>query len=718
MVPTPPAGSTPPSDTVIQDTGPTDSAPPPHAWGLDGLGSNTTCFAPERPVEDTEVTLTRVLPELSTAAPVWLTWPPGDPLHPTLVEQRGRALRLTLSGDGSEAAEILDLTSRLNKGSEQGFLGLAYHPDFPTTNAVFLSYTTKQDGQPVSRVSRVSTSADGFTLDLDSEEVVLQLDQPYSNHNGGQIAFGPDGLLYLGLGDGGGGGDPDGNGQDAHSLLGAMLRLDIDSASPYGIPVDNPYADGVEGAPEIYATGLRNPWRWSFDRETGELWAGDVGQNQYEEIDIVGLGGNYGWNTMEAGHCYAASSCDEAGLILPVWEYPHDEGQGSVTGGYVYRGAALPGLEGTYLFADFYDGTILGLSGDPTTGETTARELVSDTGLLIGSFAEDSDGELYVLDYLGGIWRVDPAGSVDTGEAGSPFPEHLTETGCVDPLDPTKPAPGLIPYGVNSPLWSDGAIKDRWIALPEGGSLQVDLQGQLQLPVGAVVMKRFSLGDRPVETRLFVRHEDGAWAGYTWAWNEEGTEADLVRGRGAATFDGTKWSYPSRTDCLTCHTAAAGHLLGLHLSQLDGDFTYENGVIANQIRTWIHAGLLAERTPSPGALANPSDTEAELSNRARSYLHVNCAHCHRPGGTGLGSLDLRISASLAELGACDQPPVQGDLGLTDARVIAPGEPERSVLALRMHRTDTWRMPALGTEVVDPIGSEVVDAWIAALSGCE
>jgi len=228
------------------------------------------------------------------------------------------------------------------------------------------------------------------------------VDQPFLNHNGGQIAFGPDGLLYVGLGDGGSGGDPLGHAQDTSTLLGSILRIDVDRGTPYAVPPDNPFAAGG-GRPEIFAWGLRNPWRWSFDRETGELWCGDVGQNRWEEVDRIRRGGNYGWNVREGAHCFASAECDSAGLIEPVAEYSHDEGC-SITGGYVYRGATLPQISGAYVYGDFCSGRIWGLFS--AGGGALAPRLLAESGLQISSFAEDHDGELYVVDYGGGIHRL------------------------------------------------------------------------------------------------------------------------------------------------------------------------------------------------------------------------------------------------------------------------------------------------------------------------
>jgi glucose/arabinose dehydrogenase len=241
--------------------------------------------------------------------------------------------------------------------------------------------------------------------------VLLTVEQPFPNHNGGQLAFGPDGYLYLGLGDGGSGGDPQGNGQNPATLLGSIVRIDVNGDEPYAIPADNPFADGAGGAPEVFLYGLRNPWRFSFDRGTGQLWIADVGQNAYEEIDRVDpaadAGANLGWNLMEASHCFVAG-CSPEGLVLPITEYGRDAGC-SVTGGFVYRGTAIEGLAGWYLFSDYCSGLIFGVPSDAAPG--TAPRLLLETGLSVSSFGQDSDGELYVADIAGGgIYRIVPGG--------------------------------------------------------------------------------------------------------------------------------------------------------------------------------------------------------------------------------------------------------------------------------------------------------------------
>jgi glucose/arabinose dehydrogenase len=356
-----------------------------------------------RPSRADELALERVFAGLEFKKPLLLLPAPAGAAW-YVVEQRGVVWRVEPGPDGNDRrAAFADIRDRVDAGpSEAGLLGMTFHPRFAANPKVYLSYTAP--GRPlVSRISEFISRDGGLTLDPTSERIVMSLDQPYANHNGGHVAFGPDGFLYIGLGDGGSGGDPHRNGQNLDTLLGKLLRINVDGGTPYAIPPDNPFAKGG-GRPEIYALGLRNPWRWSFDRESGELWLADVGQNEWEEVDLVVRGGNYGWNIREGAHCFRADDCRTDGLIDPVAEYGHDEGC-SITGGHVYRGKALPTLQGAYLYADYCSGRLWGLFRQ--ADDTYEPRVLLDTGLNISSFGEGRDGELYLIDHQGGkVYRL------------------------------------------------------------------------------------------------------------------------------------------------------------------------------------------------------------------------------------------------------------------------------------------------------------------------
>ncbi|MDA1103989.1 MAG: PQQ-dependent sugar dehydrogenase, partial [Gemmatimonadetes bacterium] len=302
---------------------------------------------------------------------------------------------------------FLDISTSVSSNGERGLLSVAFHPDYASNGFFFVNYT---DGAGDTRIVRYTVSVDPDRAEGGSASAVLTVPQPFSNHNGGQIAFGPDGMLYVGLGDGGSGGDPQGHGQNPLTLLGSMLRIDVDGGMPYSIPASNPFVGDAGAAPESWAVGLRNPWRFSFDRQTGDLYIADVGQSEIEEISVqrAGSGGgeNYGWNTMEGSRCFATASCDMTGLVLPGFEYTHAEGC-SVTGGYVYRGQAIPSLRGRYLFADFCSPWIRSL--DTASGSLTDLfDHTPDFGPVsrIVSFGEDHRGELYVISLDGVVYRI------------------------------------------------------------------------------------------------------------------------------------------------------------------------------------------------------------------------------------------------------------------------------------------------------------------------
>lgn len=687
--------------------------------------SNETCVALERPPTASEVTFTEAWPGLRFDAPLAMRQLPADATWWYVVEQAGLIRRFDKEDPDTTLSTVLDVSALLNMpagGNEAGLLGMDFHPDFASNGYMYISYTGTIGGNLTSIVERYTSTDGGATFDPGSAKQILTLGQPFANHNGGNILFGPDGYVYLGYGDGGGQDDPDGNGQDLTTLLGKMLRIDVDSGDPYGIPTDNPYADGVGGLPEIFASGLRNPWRYSFDMVTRDLWVGDVGQNTWEEVDVVELAGNYGWSAKEGTHCFNEDPCDSGPWTDPIVEYKHSDAGGlTIAGGYVYRGSTIPGLVGTYLYADTYYGRFWALTYDAVTGDPAPTVIAENTGYYPASFAQDPDGEVYFTDWNGGrLYRIDPASTPEpqTGVV----PDALSETGCVDPANPMNPAPGLISYEVNSPLWSDGADKSRWFAIPDGTWIEVNSDGTWTFPVGTVLIKQFRTGDTVMETRLFVLHDDGAWAGYSYAWNETGTDATLLTGSSSAAFGGVDWNFPSRTECLRCHTTAAGNVLGLRTEQLNGDHTYDElgGGTYNQVDALSAMGFF---TTSPGEATSlpvwPSPTgTASAMDRGRSYVAANCAICHLPEGPGGGVMDLRYSTAFADMGICGAAPINGDLGVAGAVLFAPTSPDTSLLALRMASLDAHRMPPIATLQVDDDGLAAVRDWITETAGCE
>ncbi|MFT4625662.1 MAG: putative repeat protein (TIGR03806 family) [Myxococcota bacterium] len=702
------------ADTDTDSDTDTDTDPPTSAFGLDERPANPGCLAVDPPVLDAAAVVERAFPGVSFSSPTWIGRAPGDDGWYYVAEKAGRVVRFRNDPAADAVEEVLDIRGPVHSGpSETGLLGMAFHPDFASNGQVFLHYSV--DGGPMDHLGHVRrfVSPDGgATLDPGSETDILTLVQPFSNHNAGHIAFGPDGLLYIGAGDGGSGGDPGNRAQNPDELLGKMLRIDVDSGDPYGIPADNPYAGGG-GRPEIFAIGLRNPWRFTFDPSTGDLWVGDVGQNEWEEVSLVQLGGNYGWKRKEAFSCYSAP-CDDGLLIDPVVAYPNNFGA-SVVAGVVYRGAAMPEIAGSLLYSDFYDGDIYALYSDPITGEPSPFRIVA-TPRTIVHYTETPDGEVLFLDYTNGnVYSIERAGppGVDT------FPTRLSETGCFDPADPSQPAAGLIPYTPAHAFWSDDAEKHRWLAVPDGEQVGITPEGDLDFPVGTVLAKDFHVDGRPVETRLYMHQEGGDWAGYSYAWRDDLSDADLVDAGGASVDAGPEpWEIPSRAGCNRCHTEAAGRSLGLELVQLAHPITYPStGRRADQLATLDHIGLFADPVPE-GVLPLPGrdDAAASADSLARAYLHSNCSTCHRPDGGGRAALDLRVDVPLAETGLCE-PPLLGDFDIDGARLVLPGDPARSILSVRMQRRDAYQMPPLGSNLVDIHGASLVDAWISGLGSC-
>ena len=378
------------------DTGASDQ-PTPTGFAAPSASASST--APDTSDDPSRLALETVAENLD--APIGITAALGGWL--LVNEQAGQVIAIHPAR--GERSTSLDLRDRVLGEGERGLLGLALHPDWPDDGRAFAHYSDRDGDTVLAELTGTQQGDEAPVIDPSSERVLLTVEQPFANHNGGQLAFGPDGHLWLGLGDGGGAGDPMGNGQDASTLLGSILRLDVSEPGICATPEDNPFADGAGGAPEVYLHGLRNPWRFSFDPVTNLLWIADVGQNAYEEINRIDpaadAGANLGWNVMEASHCFADAACSSDGLVLPVAEYGRDLGC-SVTGGHVYRGRAIEGLGGWYLFSDYCGGRLFGIPSD-TDGSDLAPRILLETGQSISSFGTDADGELYVTDIGGGL---------------------------------------------------------------------------------------------------------------------------------------------------------------------------------------------------------------------------------------------------------------------------------------------------------------------------
>ena len=376
------------------------------AASCDSNDSKSTSMGP--PASPSGYMAQRIVTGLSS--PVGLTAPPGDTTRVFIVEKTGT---IRIYKGGALLPNPFFTKTGLGTGSEQGLLGLAFHPQYATNGKFYVYYTDPRDIHVVEYL--VSSNPDSASAT--SREILFVAHPGQDNHNGGQIAFGPDGFLYIGTGDGGGGGDPDGNGQDVNVLLGKMLRIDVDTGSPYAVPATNPFAGQAGHKGEIWSFGLRNPWRFSFDRANGDIYIGDVGQGDWEEVDYEPTmtgGRNYGWNRMEGNHCYPPSNttCSSVDITLPVAEYSHSGGNCSITGGYVYRGSQLPELQGTYFYGDYCSGIIRSLKivggtvTEPLDWTTTIRTNGGGAMSGLSSFGEDGAGELYFVLLGGEVYRL------------------------------------------------------------------------------------------------------------------------------------------------------------------------------------------------------------------------------------------------------------------------------------------------------------------------
>ncbi len=678
--------------------------------GLDTRPSNTACVAP--PPLASNFATTNKWPNITFTNPIQVVQPPGDSSRLIVVQRAGTARSVPITATSTAQTATFLTLSNVVTTSNGGFLSLAFHPNWATNRYAYVVYTTSN---LMKRLSRFQSTDGGQTLNASTEQVILQIQHLKEfNHNGGQIAFGNDGYLYMSSGD------------DAYldytrarqaaqtnNLFGKILRIDVNNGTPYAIPPTNPFASGG-GSPEVYAYGFRNPWRFSFDRSTGDLWEADVGEDTWEEMNIV-TPGFYGWPYYEGTACFSGNQTDcSTPYTAPTGKYGGDSSSRSISGGFVYRGSALPTLYGKYVFADYVTGQISYF--DRTTGTKTDISGTASGGAIVG-FGQDNAGELYAVRY--GTGKIE---QLVAGSGGGPtdFPALLSGTGCFDSVVPTRVIGSVIPYSIAQAFWSDGAEKERFLALPNGTQLSIDSSGDWVLPPGGVTIKNFRLQGQLFETRFFVRHSDGTYSGYTYQWNEQQTQATLVPPSGATrSIAGLNWSYPSRAQCFACHSAAAQYSLGLETRQLNIDSFYPaTGRTANELYTLNTIGMLTGNTTALSPLPAVSDATVPLETRALAWIHVNCSSCHRPGGIGVGTLDARFDTSFANKGICNVAPSLGDLGVSGAKLIAPGNHAASVVWLRMsQRGSTVGMPPLASTIVDPSGVDLLANWIDGLTGC-
>jgi glucose/arabinose dehydrogenase len=714
----------------------------PNSWAQLVRERNTTLAMPSAPPQR-GFALQQAFP-ITFSAPVAITAPPGETNRLFIVEQVGRIIVITNLAAPTRTV-FMDISSRILFNGEQGLLGLAFHPDFKNNGIFFVDYTTT--GTRNDRLARYKVSAANPNAGDPSSEVILinQFDEA-SNHNAGDLHFGPDGYLYVSLGDEGDAGDSFQNSQRIDKdFFSGMLRIDVDkkpgnlvptshpaSTTNYFVPADNPFvgatsfngvalADPSKVHTEFWAVGLRNPWRYSFDPATGALWLGDVGQNVREEVDIIVKGGNYGWNFREGNIAYAGTPPPGFHPIAPIYDYDRSGGN-CVIGGVVYRGSRLSQLYGAYIFGDNGSGNVWSLRTN-TTGAPTVQRLTGTTGL--SAFGVDpSNGDVLLCDVVGGIIR---RLTYSATTIGAPLPATLADTGAFADLAALTPQAGIVAYEINLPFWSDGATKKRWSSIPNlTDKFGFDPTNAWQYPTGAVWIKHFEIqtNDNPIatrrlETRFIVRNTSGVY-GVTYRWTnsnsaalvaEEGLDEPLVITEGGIQRTQV-WHYPSRSECLTCHNASAGWVLGFNAPQLNREMTYGSET-TNQIVSLAKAGYLTS-TPTNYhallALAHPDDAEVSQEFRVRSYLNANCAQCHRPGGPGLGNFDARIGTPTDAANLIDGA-LNDNLGDPQNRVLVAGSTAHSVLLQRMSIRGQKQMPPIASNVPDPAGSQLLSNFV-------
>jgi putative heme-binding domain-containing protein len=662
----------------------------------------------------------RAFPRLTFKAPVALVPFPGGKRW-VLVEEKGGLYTFRNDPACEKADLFIDLPKELRgwekidrcRGVRQSF-SIAFDPQFEKNRLCYVMYVlgSKDRKKPLENGSHVSrfkvTDSDPPRIDPDSEEVLLSW--LAEGHNGCDLQFGNDGYLYISTGDGEDPSPPDRRqtGQDISDLLSSILRIDVHTSSdgkPYGIPADNPFVGLANARPEVWCYGLRNPWRMNFDRKTGQLWIGDVGWERWEMVYAAQKGGNYGWSAMEGPQvCLPDAKRGPTPILPPAHAIPHPFAA-SITGGFVYHGTKLRGFEGWYIYGDWETRRVW---ANPVKGTTLGeRTEAARTPARIVGWAEEGDGELLMVDYEGGgLFRLVMS---EAGSRNADFPRTLSRTGLFSAVETQTPSPGVLPYSIRASAWMDGATGERWLAIPGRETIQLvdkisDWPRESVWPKDSVVAKTLSMGKRKLETQ--VLHFDGqSWNGYSYVWNDAQTDATLAPAEGAEVDlgGGRKWKVLARTTCMACHNPWPGYALSINGLQLD----------APKLKSFQDVAILPKKIPMPQPLINPYDESLPLNERARSYLAVNCAHCHRFGGGGAAKIILLHDVPLPET-RLDTRPSLGMFDLTDPYLVSGGDPSRSVLLFRVSKLGQGRMPHVGSEAVDEAGVRLLRRWIATL----
>ena len=692
----------------------------------------------------------RVFPRLKFDHPLLIVRYPGG--NRLVVGEQAGVLYSFADNQQAKAELFFDLrkelkTVHLHPGAKavEAVYGLAFHPNFAKNRRCYVCYTLRgkdsgahnlKDGTRVSRFT--VTRAEPPRIDPASEEIVLTFLQ--GGHNGGDLHFGPDGMLYISTGDAASPNPPDvfDTGQDISDLLASILRIDVDrkdEGKNYAIPKDNPFVAMKSARPEVWAYGFRNPWRMSFDRQTGELFVGDVGWELWESVHRVEKGGNYGWAAMEGPQPIKAAQVGPTPIHPALIELPHTIAC-SVTGGLVYRGKKFPELRGAYLFGDWETRRLWAarFKGD----RTKEMPQIARPSVRFVAFSENHDGELYFLDQEGGTLHTIERNN-DNTKTGD-FPTKLSQTGLFASVKDHKAAGGVVRFLVNGRQWQDGATAEHWAAFPGVSSATLHTTGKpipgfvdwhnfrMHFPKNAVLMRTISLEGKRLETQLL--HYDGVdWLAYTYAWRDDQTDGDLVPAEGdekEVQIGQQKrvWQFHSRSQCMSCHSNQSEYALAFLPEQLNRPGAGGR----NQLVALTEAGIIrragdngkplppfdAASASRERKIADPTDERQPLEARARAYLHANCGHCHSDHGGGTVSLRLQFSVPTAEMKAVGVRPTRGDFALSDANIVKPGEPCASTLYFRMAKFGRDRMPHIGSERPDEFGLNLIAQWIAGM----
>lgn len=678
--------------------------------------------SPEPPLP---YTVEKIFTKLTWKTPIYLADEPGtDDLwviqEGVAADQGSRIVRIKDNPATTSSETVFDLPKQL-------VYSVCFHPEYLKNGYVYV-FSNGPRAAPTrnNRITRYTMERKVPSKVVpNSEELILEWAS--SGHDGGDMVFGRDGMFYITTGDGSSDSDTYNSGQTLDDLLGSVLRIDVnkrDGERPYAIPPDNPFLTTPKARPEIWAYGLRNPWRMGCDAKTGQIWVGTNGQDQWETAHLIRRGENYGWSVYEGSHpFYLERKRGPTPHVLPTIEHSHAEFR-SLTGGVVYYGDKHPDLNGAYIYGDYASGRIWGMKHD---GQRIHwhREL-ADTPLQIASFRVDHHGDLLIVDHGGGIYRLVPAPE-EIEQA--PFPTLLSQTGLFQSTAKHQVDSALIPYSVNAPGWTDGAVAAHFMAVPDELKVGFEPARGWNFPDQTTLVQTLTLEREPgnpasrfrLETRVMLRQQ-GEWAGYSYRWNESQTDATLVPKNGEDVeldLPGRhqKWRFPSRVECMTCHGRAAGFVLGVTGAQLNREQDY-NGIRDNQLRALDHIGFFDKALPKApkdlDAIIDPRDSSQDLERRARTYLQVNCSVCHVDAGGGNAKMVLTLATPREKMGLLDARPQHDTFGISNAMLVAPGDPDRSALLRRLSVRGRGQMPPLVTNQVDDQAVTLLRDWIAQL----